>query len=201
MTFHIPKMQDFFTSIANLKANYEERRKVKDLNRFFGSYRAPTINISRLNDIEFIQNVAKSIKENKNYYDRMDPVFSKTDYSKTTAPFLRRVLSGALIFNLIKITQTYSSEKKVKDYSALAEVILNVFGIDKLSDLPTDFQKECLEDLKRYMVITNLHLKKESKELISWHPEKTIKQIKMKINEIISQLPKEEADAQLALAS
>lgn len=68
------------------------------------------------------------------------------------------------MLELITITSTYSNEATVKTNSALGKIILDLFKIDKLSDIPPHEMQECLSNLNRFLEVTNTKLPQ-----ISWH--------------------------------
>lgn len=155
MTFTIPGFKDVIDSAQKLSTAYKKERLNMDEQRFFGSYRSSTNNPERLNAASCIQRIATYISVNKFNWETIDPTFPQTDYAKTTAPFLKKAISGALILELITITATYSNEATVKTNSALGKIILDLFKIDKLSDIPADEMQECLSNLHHFLEVTN----------------------------------------------
>lgn len=164
MTFTIPEFKELTASAQKIHTTYKSERSDMDAQRFFSSYRASTINQERLNATACIQKIATYISTNKFNWDTIDQTFKQKDYAKITAPFLKKAISGALVLELITITATYSNEATVKTNSALGKIILDLFKIDKLSDIPPQEMQECLSNLNHFLEVTNKQLPQ-----ISWH--------------------------------
>ncbi|ASQ44879.1 hypothetical protein [Legionella clemsonensis] len=170
MPFRIPPMSDLLKAANQLTIAYTEKRKEKDLNRFLGSIRPATHNSDRINDIQFIQTLAQHISNNRATYSQVDVSFKDQDYALVVAPFLKEALSGAMLLDLMKITKSYGDdEASVKNNSALGNVILDLFKIDGLSEVPLDKQKRCLEALKTYIQVYDSQAKATKESPIQWH--------------------------------
>lgn len=155
MTFTIPGFKDLIASAQELSTAYKKERSTMDEQRFFGSVRPGTNNPERLNATSCIQRITTYISANKFNWETIDPTFQQKDYAASTAPFLKKAISGALILELITITATYSNEATVKTNSALGKIILDLFKVDKLSDIPPDEMQECLSNLQHFLEVTN----------------------------------------------
>lgn len=173
MSFHIPVMKLLSRAASSLNEAYQRERQEKDSHRFLSSLRSNTHNPKRLEDINFVEAVEMSVTSKKIDYDTLDPEFQYKDYDKFIAPFLKKVMAGALLLDLTAITKEYSSEESVKSNSALGKIILDVFGIDKLSDAPEDERVACFKALKRYLEVIISH----TAEPIKWHANKTNDQL------------------------
>ncbi|KTD07451.1 hypothetical protein [Legionella jamestowniensis] len=173
MPFRIPPMSELLKAANQLEITYAEIRKEKDSNRFLGSIRPATYNSDRINDMQFIKTLAQHISDNKANYSNVDASFKGQDYALVVAPFLKEALSGALLLDLLKITRSYKGdETSVKKNSALGNVILDLFKIDGLSEVPLDKQKKCLEALKTYIQIYDAHAKANNENPIQWHGQR-----------------------------
>ncbi len=162
--FKIPCMKQLLAASKLLVESYEVKRTEFDNQRMFASFRPATINEERVNDANFIKNLAEHIYQTKNSYSELDVDFKDSDYSKEIAPFLKSVITGAMLLELMSITQTYSFEFSVKNRSALSNLILDIFKIDKLSDVPKDRLETCLNDLAKYLQVVSD---------IEFHPSKS----------------------------
>lgn len=177
MTFTIPNFKDLTDSTQRLSTAYKKERSNMDEQRFFGSYRSSTNNPERLNAASCIQRIATYISANKFEWDKLDPGFQHKDYAATTAPFLKKAISGALILELVTITATYSNEATVKTNSALGKIILDLFNIDKLSDIPLEEMQECLSNLEHFLEVTNKQLPNNK-----WHDVLSNTQLIQQVN-------------------
>lgn len=156
MTFTIPKMKELTDSTSKLCATYQTERSEMDGQRFFASLRFSTTNSERLNDATCIEKIAKSISTNKFKWKSIDSTFADKNYASEIAPFLREVISGALLLELIKLTASYKrGETYVQTNSALGKIILDLFNIKKLSDVPTEQMHKCLSNFKHFLEVTN----------------------------------------------
>lgn len=173
MTFTIPNMKELTDSTSKLCATYQTERSDMDGQRFFASFRSSTINSERLNDANCIEKIAKSISRSKFKWESIDPTFANKNYAREIAPFLREVISGALLLELIKITTSYKrGEAYVKTGTALGKIILDLFNIDKLSDVPTEQMHKCLSNFKHFLEVTNEPKVDEQNKpipLTQWH--------------------------------
>jgi hypothetical protein len=184
MAYAIPKMEDLVKIIAKLDSSYTSAREVLDKQRYFAAVRAKTVNPDRMVDIEFIQSVARNVAANKNAYHSFDNNFPEKTYTGKTAPFLKNAMVGAMLLSLIEITTVdyfWLGEEAVKKRSALGQCILNILSIDKLSDVPHDEIKACLEALESYLETVN----RRSETRIKWHPQKENYELKSIIQENI----------------
>ncbi|STX28830.1 Uncharacterised protein [Legionella beliardensis] len=152
MSFTIPGFKELLNTSKKLVSSYQVTRDQFDSQRIFASIRPKTHNPERLNDAACIEKLATYIMDNKFNYQNLDLRFNKADYAKVIAPFLKEALSGALLLELIKITNTYSKEEDAKN-SALAKIILDVFKINKLSDVPTEQLNKCLTNFLYFIEV------------------------------------------------
>ena len=151
--FIIPKFQNLSKAAKKLETNYKTQREAFDKGRFFASFRPATNNLDRFNDTNFIKSLEHFVENLKtdSTLGNSDSFFKGKDYERVIAPYLKEVISGAFLLVLIKITHTYSREESVKTNSALGQIILDLFKIDKLSDVPSDQLKNCLSNLNRFL--------------------------------------------------
>ncbi|MDP1603161.1 MAG: hypothetical protein Q8M03_07845 [Legionella sp.] len=174
----IPQIRTLNAKVRELEDDYQADRDKFDKNRFLGGWRSKTVNISRQEDINFIQYIAFNIKENKQKLHQFD------------GDFLKLVIAGALLLSLIDITKTYADEKKVIKRSALGKNILDIFEVQKLSDIPPNEIKANLEALHTY--VTSVPVALENKPRSEWHSLKTqgmlLADIESKISECTSAL-------------
>ncbi|MDI9818913.1 MULTISPECIES: hypothetical protein [unclassified Legionella] len=174
MTFHIPPMQILLKTADKLNPRYEELRKAKDEKRWFASFRPATKNPQRFEQIEFVKTVAADVKVNKASYGSINQQFANKNYEADVAPHLRQVVAGAFLMDLIIITRSYGgNEEAVKDGSVLGKIILDLFGIDKLSEVPAGELKACLKALDGYLYKMDDLVNEDKKQPIQWHPKKT----------------------------
>ena len=187
MSFTIPGFKELLSTSKRLVTSYQVMRDQFDSQRIFASIRPKTHNPERLNDAACIEKLATYIMNNKFNYQSIDLRFKKDDYAKVVAPFLKEALSGALLLELIKITNTYTNEEDVKKNSALAKIILNVFSINKLSDIPSEQVSKCLTNFLRFMeVYEQIEKNKNSNQPL--HATKSIEDIKQEISNELSKL-------------
>lgn len=180
--FSIPKLPQLIDAGVNLVANYKVVRTELDQQRFFASYRASTSNPERLEDAQSIQQIAEYIKLHKFSYSQQDESLKYHDYHNDVAPFLKSVISGAFLLELITITQTYTFSS-VKDGSALGKIILDLFQIRQLSDVPPDTLRDCLINLQRFIETLNIATNQK------WHPVKSNEDIIKQITDQLSLMP------------
>ncbi|KTD22700.1 Uncharacterised protein [Legionella lansingensis] len=190
MPFQIPSMPALLEAATKLDQAYAKNRTINDKNRWFNSLRPATHNTDRLQDIQFIKNLSKYISENKFLYEKIDPAFKGKSYPWVIAPFLKEALSGAMLLDLSKITVSYGDEKATKKNSALAKVILDVFTINGLSEVPINKRKTCLESLKQCIEAIDTFTKENGQEKIQWHPGKSNKIVLTEITHELEALTK-----------
>lgn len=213
------KLNDVILKLRGIEAKYLDRRTTLDSQRFFGSWRSSTVNAERKNDCTFIQTVVEWIddlgnrREYLEKFGNMDPIFRhlnshewsdetaktkglKRVYDESLVPYLSQVMLGAMILTLAKITQSYTGlgviaydEGAVKNYSALAYVLMNEFNIEKLSDIDAPGRRTCLRSLVRFISIMEAaHQQEKSSAAIQWHPsfanEVLLQQLSKEINAI-----------------
>ena len=131
--------------------NYQSTREEMDSQRLFASLRSPTDNPVRIEDATFVKDLANHVRANKFEYGEVDEDFAGQDYSKSIAPFLKQVIAGAMLLQLIKVTNEYTFESSVKSYSAMGKVVLDLFEVEKLSDISDEDRTNCLQSLDRYL--------------------------------------------------
>ncbi len=172
MPFNIPKFADLKTAVSTLRGRYEAAHQVKNSQRFFGRWSSSAPNTDRLDDIGFIERLTKNVEENKFYYQRLDKELRGRDYARDVTGFLREVIAGSLLLNLIKIDSTYAAHPYLygpsKEGSALVATLLDMLGMSDLSDLPRDKGRECLAALKRYTQKIEIDMQHK----IRWHSAK-----------------------------
>ena len=181
MPFTLPNLHNTLTACKDLTEHYQADRKKKDDNRIFSSLRAATHNEDRINDTKFIEKFANTISALKfRYQHEIDPSLTTKKYATEVAPILRKAMSGALLFELQKINETYYSEGRVKN-SALATIILNRFCVDTYSEIDPEIVRECLFCFKD--VLTKFQNKALPEELqIKWHETMTNEELMQKID-------------------
>lgn len=131
--------------------NYQETREEMDSQRFFASLRSPTVNPVRIEDATFVKDLANHVYDNKFEYKVVDEDFAGQNYATSIAPFLKQVITGAMLLQLIKVTNEYTFESSVKSYSAMGKVVLDLFGVEKLSDISNEDRTNYLQSLDRYL--------------------------------------------------
>lgn len=160
MPLNKPSLPKFHASITSLKASYLSEREKKDNDRFFSSIRSGTDTTDRVADVSFVERVAESVITNQRKYKDIDADYQRASFDNDITPFLKKVIAGALLFNLINIIDQYGGDEDVMKNgsrfctgSALANCILGIFHIEKLSeDVGAHEVKECLEALQKYLI-------------------------------------------------
>ncbi|WP_131795828.1 hypothetical protein [Fluoribacter gormanii] len=135
MGFKIPNLDILIKSDQQLVISYQKTRGHLDEQRFFASIFPKAHNPERLNDAAFIEKIALHISMNRCNYSNKDPDYKNKKHSNCIAPFLKEVLTGALLLELIKISNGYSNEEDVKKNSALGKIILTLIDINQISDV------------------------------------------------------------------
>lgn len=155
-----------FSEARTLKENYQQEREKLDGNRLFSSFRSKTDNPARHGDIAFIKSVSLYIEKNKLEYKKTKQISSEM-YDKKTVPLLKDIMCGAWLLGLIGVTATYRSPASVKDGSALGKIILNLFQVNSLEDLPSKYIAKCLGSLKKFIEAVDSY---NPSIPIRWHP-------------------------------
>lgn len=193
MNFVLPSLDNLIQFCKKLTESYPEaREKLTATYSYVGQLFRGAFNQERIDTTAFAKTIAISVSQRKEKYHELDKFFPDYDSRNsllTSMAFLKKVIAGALLMELAEITATYSDEKEVKNRSALAKLILDFFGIDKLSDMPVEDRNECLESLKRYMTTVTTKMP----ETIAWHPSKSIDEIYLDIDKALGVVVEEEA--------
>ena len=171
--FSIPSMKDLLKQSKDLVETYKKKRTEYDSQRMFASIRPGTINPERINYAEFIKNLAEHIDKIKFKYATFDVSVKSSSYEKEIAPFLKNVITGAMLLDLINITESYFFKSNVENKSALSKAILEIYGIDRFDDIPSDRLEKCLEDLTKYLNVFST---------IQFHPSKSNEELLNKID-------------------
>ncbi|KTD23380.1 Uncharacterised protein [Legionella lansingensis] len=194
MTFKIPTLDELIPFADRLLGDYKEERQLMDKNRFLASYRGETNNPNRSSDINFICTVAKNIDKNRYQYQTLARIFRKeTPNNQQITEFLRRALAGVYLLHLDKINNEYTFESSVKDRSALAKLLCELFEVEKFSEIPALTIKNCLNDLKLYLrfMTTNAGAN------LRWHESKSNEIL---FKEITDAIPDVEPSTQASLS-
>lgn len=163
MKFKMPVINELKTRISKLDVDYVEAKNIKHTQSFFHSPRTnPQKN--RLEDIYFLQSITKDVVDIKFDYHKIDDSFADKDYASETAPFLKNAISGAAFLILTDINREFPHENTVKGQHVLASRIMDIYGIDKLSDIPREKQLECFKALEQYLTV---------REHKPWHADKS----------------------------
>ncbi|MCC5792841.1 MAG: hypothetical protein JJT82_09590 [Legionellaceae bacterium] len=152
---NMPSLKNLLRAAENCKENYDQLRQQFDTQRFFNPLRPRTYNPEREQDIGFIQKLSATIDGYKFSYGDIDTQFEGQNYHTHVAPFLKNVLAGSFFLVLTKISHSYTYESKVKTNSALGHIILELFGVEKPSDIPDDTIQQCLAALSQFMTAMN----------------------------------------------
>ncbi len=177
--------------LRGIGCKYDELRKELDSRRYFATWRPATETQDRKNDYIFLEKIANWIEEHKldylSKYVPLDDTFKKQSadklsYSAAVAPFLTEVMLGATMLTLLKITKMYTGawiggadETSVKHRSALARVLFEAFGIEKVSDLDSLVCRDYLISLSRFINTISVGQKTNasSEAPVQWHPSCT----------------------------
>lgn len=173
MPFYIPSLTELIEKADMLMTTYKNERSIMDENRFLAHHRQKTHNPSRMADISFISSVAKHVEKNQNDCNNLLHLFPLPATSEQIIDFLRKTIAGAFLLHARKISKEYTFEGSVKNRSALAKVILNLFTIEKFSDIPKTSLDDCLLHLKSYLQFMTTHTGVK----LRWHKEKTNTQL------------------------
>ena len=179
--YKLDKLQE---AANGLTESYKHTRMEMDQRRTLGFLRPYTQNPDRLNDIQCIKKITAYINKNKFLYRHTSSSsgYINSLYNKEIAPFLKQAIVGAFLFELLKITSIYTDDT-VRGNSALGEVILDLFEIDKLSQFPKDKLTECLSSLQQF--IQNMA---EKEPLRQWHETMTNQQLIDNIAELLKKI-------------
>lgn len=204
MPLHQDNIGTVIAKLSVIDKLYNEKRLAFDKNRHFGGWRASTANPQRKQDCVFIQTIADWIQKNKfgfgETYGSYDEIFkgmkAGANYSNDIAPFLKQAMLGACLLTALKINRSYMlawvgrcQEVSVKQYSALASILLDGFGVEKLSDVSLIASRDYLAAFVRFIEMID----KQQKEIAStspqqWHPEYTndvlLQQVKTELGQV-----------------
>ncbi len=180
------KLMVVISKLSDLEPKYAARRIVLDGQRFLGNWRGQTVNQDRQNDCLFMHALAGWVKENRfeyrDIYKRFNSDLNKSgvkvSYDSCVAPFLKEAMLGAMILTLSKISKSYTNstftgcdEASVKNYSALAYVLLNEFNLGTVSEIDPMARCSYLRAFSRLVTsIDDGHKTDPSLALIQWHP-------------------------------
>ncbi|WP_131795869.1 hypothetical protein [Fluoribacter gormanii] len=195
MGFKIPNLDILIKSAQQLVISYQKTRVHLDEQRFFASILPKTHNPERLNDAAFIEKIALHISMNRFNYSNMDPDYKNKNYSNCIAPFLKEVLTGALLLELIKISNSYSNKEDVKRNSALGQIILTLFDINEISDVSEKQLHRSLSKLYKYMEIIEYNENKKGNSNFLWHKTKSNEELKQEINVELKKLSSENQES------
>lgn len=185
MAFEIPNIEEVTQFVEKLKPLYCKERQLRDAKRFFGSVRSETHNQKRLEDIDFISILCRSINANKDFYSTLDSEFEQKPLDTVTKPFLRDAIAGSMFLSLFALQEEYSgNEKKMRHNSVLGKILLQEFGIENYAEIPKEDELRCLSATKRYLNT----MKRVFIEPIRWHIAKTNESILHDIDKRSGQL-------------
>ncbi|KTC76151.1 hypothetical protein Lbir_0220 [Legionella birminghamensis] len=166
MPFKIPSLEQLIFATKNINTTYKEAREEHAKQQYWFTKLLASQNLTRTANSSFVEAVGRSIYRYKGTYHNIDKRFKpekKADLSESAlAPeinleqrkndFLTNVLAGTCIYVLHKITSEYGKEEKAAN-SKLAETILKIFDIKKISDIPEKTRVDTLNDLHDYIEI------------------------------------------------
>lgn len=163
---------ELITTVNNLCKQYSEGRINSEDAGIFGRFFGPKhINPDRVSDIKFSQKIVKKMADvNKMLLAQWDSsVIDQATYANETILFLKRALAGSLFIDLLEIRSSYT----MSDYknSDLAKLILNIFDIRDVDEVPKSELCDNFRALDRYMTITQAL---NPEEPIVWHPLKNL---------------------------
>ncbi len=92
------------------------------------------LNNAQTEAVEFISRVARQVELVSHTYSSMDSKFK----NKNSESFLGQVIISALLFQLIDITKTHSSESSVHSECHIGRQLLDLFQVKTLSDIPSE---------------------------------------------------------------
>lgn len=179
MPYTVPHLKEFQAIQASLEDLYTKKRQERDQARMLAAWLPETSNPDRKNDIIFIQNICQHVLENKSNYGRLDQQFAGKNYAFEIAPFLKEVMSGAFMFVLSEINNSY---KIFTPSSALSDVILNIFKLEDYSALSQKNVHQNLCALHHYLSIMQASKKENEK---TWHPAMTDTALMKQLDEAI----------------
>ncbi|KTD16244.1 hypothetical protein [Legionella jordanis] len=184
MPFTVATLEELIEFGKYLAINYKTERAQMDRNRFLGLFRSDTDNPVRKSDINFLINITNHIETHQLDYNVWAKAFKAPIVvtPKLINEFLRRALAGAFLFGFKAVDSEYLFEDSVKDRSALGKLFCELFDIEKMSDIPVDDLKKCLNDLRVYVNFTN----NNSGTPLKWHKHKSNKVLLEEISAAIS---------------
>lgn len=176
MPYQLPSMDELCHFVHTLDTLYQQKRQeIANSNGFIWNF-IRSEDSTRQADIHFIQLIVTNLTANESQYPKWDRFFADKRYEDRLPSFIKYVIAGTLFYVLIPISNSYSDEHLVKNKSALATLILDIFGVEALSNIPVSELTNSLKFLLRYLdnAPKGLGL---SPEAIHWH--------KLKFNDVL----------------
>lgn len=168
--FIIPSMKNLVAAAKKLPELYQTKRDTFDEQRFFAFWRAKTVNPMRIEDANFVKSLAEHVLRNKFTYATDDKDFRGKDYNREVVPFLKYAITGAMLLELMCVSNSYTFESSVQVWSALGAVVLEQFGISKLSEVPKEELEASLAALGKYLQVysdQSFHPSKSNAEILA----------------------------------
>lgn len=103
--------------------------------------------------VEFVKQIANYANITRPNYASIDQKFKKD--SLAVAAFLKQVIAGALVLELINITATHTYESDVKSTCPIGKQMLDLFKVETLSDIQLEDATTALRCLAQFMVNIN----------------------------------------------
>lgn len=128
------------------------------------------INADRVNAIEFSQNIAKPMLDVYNVLlaQSDSSAMDKATCAENTRLFLKRALAGSLLLDVLEIQSSYYLRSPKN--SDLVKLILTIFDINDINEIPAQELRDNFEALERYMAIAQ---NQKPEKAIVWHPVKS----------------------------